>query len=135
MSRNRMDADQQGLALTREIDSLTKQLGEIHEAHKQNLTDLSKAIGDSWQGSNTLTEGIIRRIAILNKDTKLITARRKQLREQRSRLRNQFVFREEEVQRMMEIIGRELDENPLDTMLHEIFSELDTITIQEESNE
>lgn len=132
MSRNRMEADSRGAVLTAEIDKLTKELGELHDAHSQNLNDLSRAIGDDFKGINESTYAIMNRISIQNKTVKLLTQKRKQLRAERSRMRNQFIFREDEVLRMMDIIGREMEENPLDTMLHEIFTELDTIAITTE---
>lgn len=121
------------------IEQLNKEIADYGVAieykageRTEMLRLLSNKIGDDYQGMTSELEDLLLEVSKLNNTMKALSDWRRTARRERNRLMNAFTFTEPEVLALIDLVGNALDNDPHNTMLHEILTELDTITEREE---
>ena len=114
------------------IDNLSREIENLG-AHRDTLSrQLVGDIGTDWGMPNPKANNLLTKIAETNALLKEKADQRRDLRGKRNRLSNTFKFTEPEVNALLNLVGREIDNNNKESMelWESIYQELDEIKLE-----
>lgn len=115
------------------IDQLTNEIDNLGGMRENLMRQLIGDIGTDWGMPNPKANKLLEQIAQTNNKMKQTADKRRDLRAKRNRLSNTFRFTEPEVNALLNLVGRELDQGgnkEQNELWESIYQELDEIKLE-----